>query len=194
MPSGKQRPQQQRRWNLIPRSRRRIFLFAQIPELHDWNWAEADKEYRLALKLNPNYAVAYMEYGRYLQALGRNDEAMPHVNYALKLNPFDYMTKDLAAWVIWASRQYDPAIKEFESLGDDLGLGGAAYRAKKMYPEAISASRWRAIRFSREQQVAFLGTCGGSPTRATRNCELMGTQYATCTQLEATTYGRPTRN
>src|SRR5262249_12027722 len=111
-------------------------------ELYDWNWSEADKEYRLALKVDPNYAVAHLEYGRYLQALGRNDEAMTHVNYALALDPFDYMTKDGAAWVIWASRQYDVAIKEFEDLGDYLGLAWG-YREKKMYPEAIAAGqRW----------------------------------------------------
>lgn len=116
------------------------FSLAQVLELYDWNWSEADKEYRLALKLDPNYAVAHLEYGRYLQALGRNDEAMTQVNYALALDPFDYMTKDVAAWVIWATRQYDLAIKEFETLGDDLGLE-AAYREKKMYPEAIAAGQ-----------------------------------------------------
>ena len=125
------------------------FSLAQVLQLYDWNWSEADKEYRLALKLDPNNAVAHMEYGRYLLAVGRSDEAMSQVNYALKLDPFDYMTKDNAAWVIWALRQYDRAIKEFESLGDDLGLG-FAYREKKMYPEAIVALERSARRSGRK--------------------------------------------
>ena len=116
------------------------FSLAQVLELYDWNWSEADKEYRLSLKLDPNDANAHLQYGRYLLALGRSDEAVMHVNYALELNPFDYKTKDIAAWVTWGSRQYDLAIKQFESLGDDFGLAWS-YREKKMYPEAIAAGQ-----------------------------------------------------
>jgi len=123
---------------LDPSLGRAHFSLAQVLELYDWNWSEADKEYRLALKLDPNYAFAHLQYGRYLQALGRNDEAIRHVNYALELDPFDFKTKDLAAFVTWATRQYDLAIKQFERLGDDLGLGWS-YREKKMYPEAVAA-------------------------------------------------------
>ena len=125
------------------------FSLAQVLELYDWNWSKADKEYRLSLKLDPNDAYAHLEYGRYLQALGRNDEAITHVNYALELNPFDFLTKDFVAWVTWASRQYDLAIKQFESLGDDLGLVWS-YREKKMYPEAIAAGR-RSVSRSRRR-------------------------------------------
>jgi TolB-like protein/DNA-binding winged helix-turn-helix (wHTH) protein len=114
------------------------FSLAQTIELYDWNWSEAEKEYRLALELNPNYADAHLEYGRFLQALGRNDEATTQMNYALELDPFNFKTKDVVGYVTYASGQYDLAIEQFSSLGDDFGLGWA-YREKKMYPEAIAA-------------------------------------------------------
>jgi TolB-like protein/DNA-binding winged helix-turn-helix (wHTH) protein len=104
----------------------------------DWNWSEAEKEFRLALELNPNYADAHLEYGRFLQALGRNDEATAQMNYAIGLDPFNFKTMDVVAWVTYASGQYDLAIEQFSSLRDDFGLG-CAYREKKMYPEAIAA-------------------------------------------------------
>jgi tetratricopeptide (TPR) repeat protein len=129
------------------------FSLAQIIELYDWNWSEAEKEYRLALQLNPNYAFAHLEYGRFLQAMGRNDEAMTHVNYALELDPFDFKTKDFRAWVIWASRQYDLAIEQFEELGDYAGLAWT-YREKKMYPEAIVAQE-RSVTRSRRHSLAL---------------------------------------
>ena len=114
------------------------FSRAQTVELYDWNWSEAEKEYRLALELNPNNADAHLEYGRFLQALGRNDEATAEMNYAIELDPLNFKTMDVVGYVTYASGQYDLAIKQFSSLGDDFGLGWA-YREKKMYPEAIAA-------------------------------------------------------
>jgi TolB-like protein/DNA-binding winged helix-turn-helix (wHTH) protein len=113
------------------------FALAQIAELYDWNWSEADKEFRLALTLNPNHANAHLEYGRFLQALGRESEVFPQIDYAIELDPLDLRTRALAAYVTYASRQYELAIKQFESLGDGFGLGWA-YREKGMYPQAVA--------------------------------------------------------
>jgi TolB-like protein len=111
---------------------------------YDWNWPEAEKEYKLALKLNPNYVDAHLEYGRFVQALGRNDEALTEMHYADELDPFNIGVKETEAWVNYASRQYDLALKQFENLGDDDGLI-EIYRAKGMYPEALAAhERWAA--------------------------------------------------
>ena len=112
------------------------FSLAQTLE-YDWNWSEAEKEYRLALKFNPNYADAHLEYGRFVQALRRNDEAMTQMNSAMELDPFGIKTRVVVAYVTYASRQYDLAAKQFESLGDDWGLI-LAYREKKMYSKAIA--------------------------------------------------------
>jgi TolB-like protein len=118
------------------------FALAQTLE-YDWNWSEAEKEFKLALKLNPNYADAHLEYGRFVQALGRNDEAMKEMNYAMELAPFDIKTRVVVAYVTWASHQYDVALQQFKSLGDDWGLVWT-YREKQMYPEALAAlERWK---------------------------------------------------
>jgi TolB-like protein/DNA-binding winged helix-turn-helix (wHTH) protein len=122
---------------------------AQIAELFDWNWSEADKEYRLALTLNPNLANAHLEYGRYLQALGRESEVFSQIDYAIELDPFNLSTRHVAAYVTYASRQYDLAIKEFDSLGDDFGPGWA-YREKRMYPQAVATL---------EKYVSQVGRC-----------------------------------
>ena len=119
------------------------FSLAQTLE-YAWNWSEAEKEYRLALQLNPNYVDAHCQYGRLVQALERNDEAMTQMNYAMALDPFGITTRVCVAYVTYASRQYDLAIERFERLGDDWGMMWA-YREKKMYPEAIAAwERWKA--------------------------------------------------
>src|SRR5271169_3555017 len=111
---------------------------------YDWNWPEAEKEYKLALKLNPNYVDAHLQYGRFVQALGRNDEALTEMHYADELDPFNVVVKETEAWVTYASRRYDLALKQFENLGDDDGLI-ETYREKGMYSEALAAhERWTA--------------------------------------------------
>jgi TolB-like protein/Tfp pilus assembly protein PilF/DNA-binding winged helix-turn-helix (wHTH) protein len=134
------------------------FSLAQIIELYDWNWSEAEKEYRAALTLSPNYAEAHLEYGRFLQAMGRNDEAMTQMKYAIELDPFNIKTRVTVGFVTYASRQYDLAIKQFESLGHDFGLGWV-YREKKMYPEAIAALH-RSVSKSRRGSVPVASLAG----------------------------------
>jgi len=127
--------------NLDPFLPEAHFSLAQTLE-YDWNWPEAEKEYNLALKLNPNYVNAHLEYGRFVQALGRNDEALAQMHYADELDPFNIGVKETEAWVTYASRQYDLAMKQFKSLGDDGGLIHV-YREKGMYPEALASDkRW----------------------------------------------------
>jgi tetratricopeptide (TPR) repeat protein len=130
------------------------FALAQTLELSDWNWSEAERQYKLALELSPNYAPAHVEYGRFLQALGRNDEAMKQMAYATELNPRDLQTRFMVAFVTYAARQYDSAISQLKELNTsypgigDFGLGWC-YREKKMYPEAIAALERCVVRSGR---------------------------------------------
>jgi len=83
--------------------------------------------------------------------LGRNDEALVHMHYADELDPLNITVKEIEAWVTYASRQYNLALKQFESLGDDGGLIHV-YREKGMYPEAIAADKmWIATHPSQSQ-------------------------------------------
>jgi tetratricopeptide (TPR) repeat protein len=121
------------------------FVLAQTLELYNWNWSGAERQYKLALELSPNYAPAHVEYARFLQSvLGRNDEALKQMAYAAELNPRDPKIRWVSAFVTYAARQYDSAILQFNEVNaaypgmGDFGLGWC-YREKKMYPEAIAA-------------------------------------------------------
>lgn len=43
--------------------------------MHDWDWAGAEAEFKRALALQPDYALAREWYGQYLNAAGRREEA-----------------------------------------------------------------------------------------------------------------------
>jgi TolB-like protein/Tfp pilus assembly protein PilF len=52
-----------------------------------WQWAEAEREYKRAIELNPNYATAYHWYSNFLKNLGRYDEAALMIKRAHEIDP-----------------------------------------------------------------------------------------------------------
>lgn len=52
-----------------------------------WKWAEAEREYKRAIELNPTYATAYHWYSILLKNMGRNDEAAKMIARASELDP-----------------------------------------------------------------------------------------------------------
>jgi tetratricopeptide (TPR) repeat protein len=118
----------------------------------DWNWSEAEKEHRLALKLGPNSWGAHASYTEYLVMMGRFDEATAQINYASELDPMNPWNRIDLASIALNSRQPDLAIEEFKSIGEDLGLG-FAYGQKKMYLDAAAAFQRVASQRGREPVV-----------------------------------------
>jgi tetratricopeptide (TPR) repeat protein len=54
---------------------------------NQWDWAGAEKEYRRAIGLNPNYATAHDWYSGLLLVLGQKDEALLESKRAIELDP-----------------------------------------------------------------------------------------------------------
>jgi TolB-like protein/DNA-binding winged helix-turn-helix (wHTH) protein/Tfp pilus assembly protein PilF len=113
--------------------------------LYHWDWPAAEKEYRRALELNPNDAMAHGWYGEYLEAMARNEEAIVELRQAIALDPLNSNHVAHLGSFFYHARQYDQGIREFQKalgLEPDMiyahqGLGWV-YEQKKMYREAIS--------------------------------------------------------
>jgi TolB-like protein/DNA-binding winged helix-turn-helix (wHTH) protein len=119
----------------------------------DWNWSEAEKEHRLALKLGPNSWGAHLSYSEYLIMMGRFDEATAQINYASELDPMNPWNRNyLASMALDSHQGPDLAIEGFKNLGDDIGLG-FAYGQKKMYLDAAAAFQRVAKQRGREPFV-----------------------------------------
>ena len=52
-----------------------------------WRWDEADKEFKTAISMNPNYATAHHWYSRYLRIMGRFDEGLAEITKAQEADP-----------------------------------------------------------------------------------------------------------
>jgi TolB-like protein/class 3 adenylate cyclase/Tfp pilus assembly protein PilF len=111
---------------------------------YDRNWAAAEKEFRKALELNPNYAPAHQFYADYLKALGRFDEALIQMKLASEIDPLSLAINTGIGHVLYLSRQYDLAIEQYrKSVQMDPTFVqarlwfGRPYLQKGMYEEAI---------------------------------------------------------
>ena len=112
----------------------------------DWDWPGAEKEFKRAIELNPQYALAHQWYGGYLSTTGRFREADAEKKRALELEPLSLAANFEAALALYFSRNYDQAINQFQkTLELDANFPppytflGAAYEQKGMFEEAIAA-------------------------------------------------------
>ena len=58
-----------------------------LVDTFSWNWTEAEKYYKRALELNPNYPSARHWYSRYLREMGKYDEAYEQIRQAQTADP-----------------------------------------------------------------------------------------------------------
>ncbi|HEX9723040.1 MAG TPA: tetratricopeptide repeat protein, partial [Vicinamibacteria bacterium] len=85
---------------------------ARIKIGHEWDWSGADREYRLAISLNPNYVRARTYYSNCLLIMGRVDEAVAEAHKASELDPISPSTLTTSAWTLHLAGQ-DEASADF---------------------------------------------------------------------------------
>ena len=110
----------------------------------DYDFAGAEREYRRAIDLNPNYADAHYWYAQFLNRLGRWEESSAEYRRALELEPLNLVYQaNYGGSLAWA-RQYDEAIAYLEKtreldekFGPTLGNLTNAYQLKGDYAKAV---------------------------------------------------------
>jgi TolB-like protein/Tfp pilus assembly protein PilF len=122
----------------------------------EWNWSGAENQYKIALKLNPNCGWCRVQYGVLLTGLGRNDEAVRQIKYAIELDPFNAFNRYWLAFIALWSRKYDSALKQFDILSPNCPVDdviGQSYAQLKMYPEAIAHFQKAVVQSGRKATV-----------------------------------------
>ncbi|HXD31410.1 MAG TPA: AAA family ATPase [Pyrinomonadaceae bacterium] len=111
----------------------------------DWNWSEAEKESKEAIKLDPNYSSAHQSYATFLAAQGRFDESLQEIRRLEEINKKSPLINAQFGLVHYFALRFDDSIKEnSQALELDptywvarRGLG-LSYAEKGMYQEAIA--------------------------------------------------------
>jgi len=81
---------------------------------YEWNFVAAEREFKRALELNPNYSTAYQWYAAFLTNMGRHQEALSATNRALQLDPLSVNTNTAAGVVYYFARDFDRAERQFK--------------------------------------------------------------------------------
>jgi TolB-like protein/Tfp pilus assembly protein PilF len=80
---------------------------------YDWNWSEAEKEFKRSIELKPDYATAHEWYAiHYLTATGRLEEAVQEMKKALELDPASLVMNTFMGATLYYAGRYDEAIDQ----------------------------------------------------------------------------------
>ena len=116
----------------------------QITAYYDYDFPTAEREYRRAIELNPNYAPAHQWLAEYLASMKRNDEALVEIRRALELDPVSVIMNRIYADILTDGRKFDEAIQQYYraiELDPNFPTShyflGRAYEAKGMYDQAV---------------------------------------------------------
>jgi serine/threonine protein kinase/tetratricopeptide (TPR) repeat protein len=116
--------------------------------LYDWDFAAAEKEFRRAIELSPNFANAWDGYGFYFKATGQSEASVRACQRAQELEPLSLFITLSLAWAYYFARQYDRAMEQgTKALDMDPNFGfaywhrGMAYIQQKRFGDAIAALR-----------------------------------------------------
>jgi len=82
---------------------------------YDWNWKEAEREYRRAIELNPSYATAHQWYAEFLSTQGRHDDARKEITRARELDPLSPIIEFAVGEQLHNARQYEQAIAHLQA-------------------------------------------------------------------------------
>jgi serine/threonine-protein kinase len=77
--------------------------------IHDWDWADAEREFRRAIELDPRYATAHQWFAFLLAALGNRAESLVEAHTAVELDSGSVSARRSLGWSYLYARRYDQA-------------------------------------------------------------------------------------
>ncbi|HLJ42562.1 MAG TPA: protein kinase [Candidatus Acidoferrales bacterium] len=80
--------------------------------LHDWQWKEAQTEFRRSLELNPAYPTANHWHAEYVMTMGHQLEAIAKMKNSQELDPLSLIINVAIGWAFYMARRYDEAIEQ----------------------------------------------------------------------------------
>jgi tetratricopeptide (TPR) repeat protein len=128
---------------------------------HEFEWTDAEREFRRSIVLNPNYPSAHFYYVNYLVAMGPHQEAVSEARKALALDPVNLAAQTNVAIILYHAGRYGEAVEEARRVLElDTTYAhahyvlGRAYVQKGMHREAIPSSR-RAVSIPRNRHSSM---------------------------------------
>jgi len=165
-------------------ARRAIEIDDALPEAHaslggifknyDWDWAAAEREFKRAIELNPNYANGHRMYASFLAAVSRPEESRRETALGLELDPFSLPIRMEAAYNAYMADDYERALEEAQRTLDlepqfapAQSVLGQIYEQQLRHDEAIAAlEKARVLAGEHPATIAALAHAHGGAGRA----------------------------
>ena len=155
-----------------PYAIRAVELDDQLAEAHtslafvnegSWNWAEAEKEYKRAVELNPDYPPGQLRYARFeVRIPGRDADGLARMKRALELEPSSLVINDNLSQVYLSQGKVDLAIEQAKrtiELDPAFSFGfvdlAYAYAKKGQHAEAVATAE-KAVAAARRASRALV--------------------------------------
>ncbi|MGH7573222.1 MAG: tetratricopeptide repeat protein, partial [Gemmatimonadota bacterium] len=128
-----------------------------------WDWEGAERAFRRAIELDPDYVAARYWYSELLANLGRTAEALEMTRRAREVDPLSQLARADEGRAYYLARRYDEAIDSFR---ETLELGpqfvaqlylGLAHSQAGRHAEAIAAMQSFQAAYPRSPEVGLLG-------------------------------------
>ena len=124
-------------------------------EMHyEWKFQEAEREFKRAIDLDPNYSTAHQWYAFDLAALGRLDEAAAEMMRARQTDPLSAIINTDAAEMLYYDHKGSEALRQARAtveMAPDFAhahrVMERVYNERRMFPEAIAEGK-RALELS----------------------------------------------
>lgn len=134
---------------------------------YDWDWPAAEREFKRALQLNPNYATTYQYYAQYLVATGRLDEALATAKRAYEIEPLSPESNTYWGWILSMTGQNDLAMTQLNNALEldpnfwfaRLMLAGVYNRMGEVVKACAEYEKASALEGEFSESLANLGRC-----------------------------------
>lgn len=121
---------------LDPHSDEALAALAFVNYRYEYDWANAEQNFKRAIELNPNNLRAHRWYGEFLHRIGRFDAGFAEQKTALALNPNSARILNEMAWGAYLAHRFDEAVSYAESARRiDKTNAAALYNAIEIYEQ-----------------------------------------------------------
>lgn len=108
-----------------------------VKHRYEWDFSGAEREFKRAIELKPEYSTAHQWYGWYLVTVGSFDQALEEFKRAQQLDPLSLYVNLTVGMPFFFSKQYDKAGRQFNKVIE-------------MDPNFALAHRWLAKTYQQE--------------------------------------------
>ena len=120
---------------------------------YEWRWADAEREFRRAIELNPSYSLVRIWYANLLMSRARWDEALAQVMTARELDPFSLIVNANVGWVLDRSGRPDDAVRHLQQT---LALDSQYVQARWRLADALTGAGRHAEALAEAHRVVAL--------------------------------------